>query len=367
MLQRELVDVPAHTNKKVFSALEFSLGTPLVYGSACTGLGTEHWAAARGHPLRPHFVAFACDNSADSTAWLLANGRQLQHIADIMSQEFKDAPVVQIFVCGFPCQPFSSIGTHAGVEHEKAGNVWYYVFTYLKDKQPRIAILENVEGLITHHPQTFRMIFQMIKDIVDRRTGEACYSIHWDILDSLKVGCVPQRRRRLYIILLRRCGRSHVPFTWPKPIPPPPLSAVLEGTALRSYHNYPIPCGKTVRRNVEAALRKTQRLADARGVRAESIPVVVDVGGTALNLGEDHTPCLTKTRGQTRAFFNLNSGTFLGATEMFRLQGHTDDEIMSMKMVVSENKLGALLGNAMTKTVLQRLIAASISAYEGHC
>ena len=40
---------------------------------------------------------------------------------------------------------------------------------------------------------------------------------------------------------------------------------------------------------------------------------------------------------------------------------------MSMKMVVSENKLGALLGNAMTKTVLQRLIAASISAYEGNC
>ena len=86
-----------------------------------------------------------------------------------------------------------------------------------------------------------------------------------------------------------------------------------------------------------------------------------------MNLGEDHAPCLTKTRGQTRAFFNLNSGTFLSATEMFRLQGYTDDEIMSMTMVVSEQKLGALLGNAMTKTVLQRLIAASISAYEGHC
>ena len=122
-----------------------------------------------------------------------------------------------------------------------------------------------------------------------------------------------------------------------------------------------------MRRNIEAALRKIQRLADARGVRAESIPVVVDVGGTGLNLGEGHTPCLTRTRGHARALFNLNSGTFLSAREMFRLQGYTDDEIMSMKMVVSDNKLGALLGNAMTKTVLQRLIAASISAYEGRC
>ena len=299
--------------------------------------------------------------------WLLANGQQLQHISDIMSQEFKDAPVVQIFVCGFPCQPCSSIGTHAGVEHEAAGSVWFYVWTYLKEKQPRIAILENVEGLITHHTQTFRMIFQMIRGIVARRSGEQCYSIHWDIIDSLKVGCVPQRRRRLYIILLRRCGRSHVPFTWPKPVPPPPLSAVLEGAPLRSYHNYPIPRGETVRRNVEAALQKIQKLADARGVRVESIPVVVDVGGTGTNLGEDHTPCLIKTRGQTRVFFNLNSGSFLSATEMFRLQGYTDDEIGSMNMVMSENKLGSLLGNAMTKTVLQRLIAAAISAYEGHC
>ena len=287
----------------------------------------------------------------------------------MMSQEFADAPVVQIFVCGFPCQPFSAIGTHAGVEHQAAGSVWYYVFTYLKEKQPRIVILENVEGLITHHPQTFRMIFQMIKDIVDRRSGEACYSIHWDIIDSLKVGCVPQRRRRLYIILLRRCGRSHVPFTWPKPIPSPPLSAVLEGTALRSYHNYPIPCGraggKVVTRNVTAALVKTERLAKKKGVQVESIPVVVDVGGTGVNMAVDHTPCLTKSRGQSRAFFNLQSGTFLSATELFRLQGYTDDELMTMNMVVSENKLGALLGNAMTKTVLQRLISAAIAAYEG--
>ncbi len=277
--------------------------------------------------------------------------------------------MVQIFVCGFPCQPFSSIGAHAGVEHEAAGSIWWYVFTYLKEKQPRIAILENVEGLITHHPQTFRMIIQMIKDISDQRYGEPCYSIHWDIVDSLNIGCVPQRRRRLYIILLRRCGRSHVPFTWPKPILPPPLLAVLEGTALRSYRNYPIPCGRAggivVARNVKAALLKTQRLAAEKGVRVESIPVVVDVGGTSVNMAVDCTPCLTKSRGQTRAFFNLQSGTFLGAAELFRLQGYTDEEMAAMNMVVSENKLGALLGNAMTKTVLQRLLSAAIAAYEG--
>ena len=66
LLQAQLIDVP---NAKCCSSrpiLPEMLPHPIVYGSACSGLGTEYWSARAAHPARPFVIAFTCDNSDES-------------------------------------------------------------------------------------------------------------------------------------------------------------------------------------------------------------------------------------------------------------------------------------------------------------
>ena len=51
------------------------------------------------------------------------------------------------------------------------------------------------------------------------------------------------------------------------------------------------------------------------------IPCIVDTGGSKLNYGIGICPTITKSRGRTLAFFDLQCGVHLTAEELLRLQG----------------------------------------------
>lgn len=103
-------------------------------------------------------------------------------------------PDHDILVGGFPCQPFSNSGKLEGMNDTK-GVLFREIARILKDKQPKGFILENVRGLLLHNDgDTFATI---------RKELEACgYTLQWDIIDA--VNLLPQERKRLYIIGIRR-------------------------------------------------------------------------------------------------------------------------------------------------------------------
>ena len=74
-------------------------------------------------------------------------------------------------------------------------------------------------------------------------------------------------------------------------------------------------------------------------------------------------PCLTKTRGQSHAFWSMQHGRPLTVREMCRLQGLNPDWL---NVNVSSKQMGGLLGNGFACTVLARIIAAAIEAVEGN-
>ena len=92
------------------------------------------------------------------------------------------------------------------------------------------------------------------------------------------------------------------------------------------------------------------------------IPVVVDLQSGALNIGFDVSPCLTRARGQSRAFFSLQHARRLSMNELCRLQGLDSRE---MRISLTNAQMGSLLGNAFTCTVLARVLASAIQAEEG--
>ena len=179
----------------------------ILYGSACSGLGAEEWAAKAAHPNRRHEFLFTVDPSEDSKIWLKANSGAHTHIDSVEASDFLHAEPVTIFVAGFPCPPFSCAGLGEGVEGAQGAVVWFLV-RYIESRQPRIAILENVQGLATHHPKVLMVIVKMLQDIRDNVTMEPCYSVHWQVLDSLVVGAVPHRRKRIFIVCVKRCGKG---------------------------------------------------------------------------------------------------------------------------------------------------------------
>ena len=70
--------------------------------------------------------------------------------------EDEDAPDVHLLTGGFPCQPFSSAGTHSGTSDIKRGIVVFEMFDYVAVHKPRLIVLENVSGLIYLHWAEFK-------------------------------------------------------------------------------------------------------------------------------------------------------------------------------------------------------------------
>ncbi len=111
---------------------------------------------------------------------------------DITKIDEKDIPNHDVLLAGFPCQPFSNIGKREGFDHETQGTLFFDVLRILKEKQPKMFLLENVKGLLTNdNGETFRIIKENLNDLG--------YSVFYEVMDAQNFG-LPQRRERILIV-----------------------------------------------------------------------------------------------------------------------------------------------------------------------
>ena len=61
----------------------------------------------------------------------------------------KELPDFDLLVGGFPCQSFSIAGKRKGFEDTR-GTMFFEIVRIIKEKQPRLLLLENVIGLLSH-------------------------------------------------------------------------------------------------------------------------------------------------------------------------------------------------------------------------
>jgi DNA (cytosine-5)-methyltransferase 1 len=111
--------------------------------------------------------------------------------ADIRTVVAREIPDHDLLCGGFPCQSFSIAGKRRGF-NDTRGTLFFEIARILKKKQPRLLLLENVKGLLSHdNGNTFKTI---ISTLVKLR-----YDIQWQVLNSKNFG-VPQNRERVFII-----------------------------------------------------------------------------------------------------------------------------------------------------------------------
>lgn len=111
---------------------------------------------------------------------------------DITKIQASEIPDFDILAAGFPCQPFSYAGKLMGFDDETRGTLFFDILRILREKSPKMFVLENVKGLKSHAGgKTMETILQSLK-----RTG---YTVYWKILNSYDFG-VPQMRERLFCV-----------------------------------------------------------------------------------------------------------------------------------------------------------------------
>lgn len=134
---------------------------------------------------------------------------------DITQIAEEDIPDHDVLLAGFPCQAFSIIGKRLGFADTR-GTLFFEIERILREKKPRMFLLENVPQLITiQKGRVFEEILLKLEELH--------YCVHWKVLNSLDYG-LPQSRRRVYLVGFdRKCV-----FQFPKGTRKYDLNAILE-------------------------------------------------------------------------------------------------------------------------------------------
>jgi DNA (cytosine-5)-methyltransferase 1 len=123
------------------------------------------------------------------------NGNPLKNRGDITKIDPNELPDFDMFMGGFPCQPFSSAGMQMGTEDPYGrGAMLGHIIRICKVKKPKFLFLENVKGF-THGK--FQPIHdQLIKDLKEMGYGDN--PLAKAVLNSKDYG-IPQNRERLWM------------------------------------------------------------------------------------------------------------------------------------------------------------------------
>lgn len=130
---------------------------------------------------------------------------------DITKINCKDIPDFDVLTGGFPCQPFSICGKRKGFEDTR-GTLFFNICNIIKEKQPKVVVLENVKHLIHHdNGNTFKIIIESLEELG--------YFVQYKILNAKDFG-IPQNRERIIIVASRNkrfdFNKLHYTYNPPK-------------------------------------------------------------------------------------------------------------------------------------------------------
>ena len=126
------------------------------------------------------------------------DGNPYKNWGDITKIDPNELPDFDIFMGGFPCQPFSSAGMQMGTEDPYGrGAMLGHIIRICKVKKPKYLFLENVKGFTAGK---FKPIHdQLVKDLIEMGYGTTEENtLAKAVLNSKNYG-IPQNRERLWM------------------------------------------------------------------------------------------------------------------------------------------------------------------------
>ena len=134
------------------------------------------------------------DNNSDCCKTLKHNHPQANIVCGSMDKIDYSQYVnkVDLLTGGVPCQSFSQAGLRKGLDDPR-GNLMIKFIELLNLVQPKIFMIENVKGLLTHDDG------KTLEKILEALNNNKLYNISYKCLDASKYN-VPQKRERVFIV-----------------------------------------------------------------------------------------------------------------------------------------------------------------------
>ena len=157
---------------------------------------------------------FSSDNDEKVRKTIRANYPPEILYKDITKRDVAKVPSVDLYLAGFPCQPFSNAGKKQGFQDSKnRGTIFFRIREYINKKRPKVFVLENVKGItslgngryLKAIMRSLRGIRSPVGDVRGELTETSCqaYRLEHRILNTKDHG-IPQDRPRWYCVGIRK-------------------------------------------------------------------------------------------------------------------------------------------------------------------
>jgi DNA (cytosine-5)-methyltransferase 1 len=254
---------------------------------------------------------------------------KLEPQGDITQIPASDIPDHDVLLAGFPCQPFSIIGKKLGFDDIR-GTLFFEIARILKEKKPKMFVLENVKQLRTHNNgQTLKTILKKLESLH--------YKVYNEVLNALNFG-LPQKRERIIIVGFLN---NSVDFYFPNPKLRGKLEDILEKDEA-----------------VDAKYFASETIIKKRKAKhtSEYSPSIwhENKGG---NISSYPYSCALRA-GASYNYLLVNGIRRLTPREMLRLQGFPD----SFNIICNDSQTRKQAGNAVPVNVIKAVLREALYA-----
>ena len=276
---------------------------------------------------------------SDTTYQLMFGTSKSDNLGNLKKLRIESLPYFDMLIAGFPCQSFSVIGRRDGFEDIR-GQIIYYIAEILRKSQPKVFLLENVKGLVTHEKgKTLKTILDLLNNVG--------YKTIYRVLTSIEHG-VPQMRQRVYFIGFNQTLKIQdvENFKWPDAQEPPSLKGYLVKDNLADSERLEI-----LKYYLNNPTNKGQYSIDNL---MELDGKILDTRMNDLRIYDGKVPTL---RSQRDGILYVASHRIyqLSGYEALLLQGFPKNYADRVRDVVTDRHLLMQAGNAMTVPVIRKL------------
>ena len=288
-------------------------------GTDCSGIEAPIQALQQLNIPFTH--EFACEKDKYALQSIQANYNPKLIYTDITTRDHSSLPDIDLYVCGFPCQPFSNIGKKLGILDPRS-NISEHCIEVIRVKQPKFFILENVKNFKTIQDGIpFNHLLQEL-NVLD-------YSISVDILNTKDYG-IPQNRERLFFIGIRKdINKSYVT---PEKKEMNSLDSCIEDKTIQFFN----PPPSVLRKLIDIDFKNNYICPASKFTKVRS----------------NMSPTLTTSNG---GYYHSTYNRYLTPRECLNLQGFKD-----FAQVVSNTQMYKQAGNSMSVNVIKEIITQFI-------
>lgn len=289
----------------------------ITIGTDCSGIEAPIAALTQlGIPFR-HLWSCEIDKFARQSIQANYHPETLFH--DITSRDHSALPDVDIYVCGFPCQPFSLMGNKNGTNDPRS-NIMLHCIKVIQQKLPNIFILENVKNFkFIQQGRPFKYLIQQLENIEE-------YNVYHDILNTNNYG-IPQHRERLFIVGIKKDIQID-DYTAPATLPMRPLDDFMIDKTI-----HPQMMNNTIKIKLQRISNRTNAIC---------------LCDTYTKPFENMSPTLTTG---CKYLYHSTYHRYLSCRECLLLQGFTTTFVQS----VSNLQMCRQAGNSMSVCVIKEL------------